>query len=99
MAILKVINKDKNNLELKSFNCNISKLCSVPKGYYEFLYHTGNASLPIDNDTIYFQNEITFEYELFINNSAAIYQSNSNTPIIKYLKTNYKGICTIINCA
>lgn len=98
MAKLLIVNKDKPDINVKSFNCKITKLCDKVININDVLYHDGINSLPEKGDKIYTINDMTMQYELFINNTAALYYPTAQSLDIKYLKTNDAGICSIITC-
>lgn len=99
MAKLIITNKDKPELSLKSFKCKIARLCSKEYNYTDVLYHNGNNPYPENKDIIYNFNNFTSSYSLFIYNSASIpFVSTGNNKEVRYIKTDDKGMCTIINC-
>lgn len=98
MAQLVIVNKDRPDIKVKSFNCKITKLCNLVTDYNDVLYHNGDNSFPVNGDVIYKINNISMQYELFNNDTAAIKYISSENVITKYIKTNDFGICTIILC-
>lgn len=101
MAKLIITNKVYSGPIFKSFRVKITKLCNMVKQLTDTLYHDGINSKPVDGDTIFtggFNGLIPFK-----NNTAALNIDNkflegneSNDKL--YIKTNYLGKCTIINC-
>ena len=103
MAKLVIVSMNKPDMHLKGFSCKIGKLCEMTPELSDVLYHTGNGYLPTDGDIVYKLNQLG-QYELFSNNTASLNASSLNvfslneSLTVKYIKTNFKGICTIINC-
>ena len=97
MAKLVIVNKDKPNIVVKSFQSSITKLCNVVSSYNDILFHDGVNSQPVDGDTIYKLNSF-LQYELFTNNTAAIPTISTTQFINKYIKTDFEGKCIIITC-
>ena len=98
MAKLVIVNKNKPDIVVKSFICNITKICTRVYTYPDTLYHNGNNALPTDGDIIYQLNTTTMQYEIFKENSGLIKTYTSATSLPISFKTDYEGKCIIINC-